>query len=270
MVQRNGIEELLFVMSRLRDPKTGCPWDKNQTFESIAPYTIEEAYEVMDAIKKNDKQQLQEELGDLLFQIVFYAQLSSEAGDYNFDAIARRIAEKMRDRHPHVFKQNFSATVDDCKANWESKKALERENLALKKDKPVSALDGIARALPALMRAEKLQKRAALKGFDWKDINPVLEKIREELNELEDEISNEPHINRIKEETGDVIFSCVNLARHLGIDAEDALRDANDKFDRRFRLLETYVKKDKESIDSLSIGQMEEYWNIAKESKKEA
>jgi len=264
----NAITDLLDVMTRLRDPDTGCPWDKEQTFATIAPYTIEEAYEVADAIASGDMDQLEDELGDLLFQVVFYAQMSREAGGFDFDDVANRIATKMRDRHPHVFGSVDERTSEGQTIAWETQKAQERDARAAKLGRKPSALDGVALALPALMRAQKLQKRAAREGFDWPDLAPVIAKTREELEEVEAEISAGSGADRLQDEAGDLIFACVNLARHLGIDAEVALRDANDKFDRRFRHVETGLEAEGKSLDEADLDEMEEHWIAAKETER--
>ena len=258
------LENLLDVMARLRDPESGCPWDVEQTFETIAPYTIEEAYEVADAIASGDMDQLEDELGDLLFQVVFYAQMSREAGGFDFQDVAGRIAAKMRDRHPHVFGTAEERTSDGQTIAWEAQKAEEREAKAAKSGRPPSTLDGVARALPALMRAQKLQKRAAREGFDWPDLAPVIAKIREELAEVEAEIAADAPKERLQDEAGDLLFACVNLARHLGIDAEIALREANDKFDRRFRQVEAGLEADGSSVSEADLDEMERYWDAAK------
>lgn len=259
-----AIDDLLDVMARLRDPENGCPWDREQTFATIAPYTIEEAYEVADAIESGDMDQLEDELGDLLFQIVFYAQMSREAGGFDFDAVARRISTKMRDRHPHVFGAVDKRTSEGQTIAWEARKAQEREARAARTGRKPSALDGVALALPALMRAQKLQKRAAREGFDWSDLPPVIAKIREELAELEAEIDARAHIGRLQDEAGDLLFAAVNLARHLGIDAEIALRGTNAKFERRFRHVEQGLEKAGKSLSEADLDEMEFHWVAAK------
>jgi len=263
--ERPAIDDLLEVMARLRDPENGCPWDREQTFSTIAPYTIEEAYEVADAIETGDVDQLEDELGDLLFQVVFYAQISVEAGGFDFDGVARRIAAKMRDRHPHVFGggENERTSVSQTIA-WEGQKATERAARAAKSGRKPSALDGVALALPALMRAQKLQKRAAREGFDWENLPPVIAKIHEELEEVEAEISAGSGQDRLQDEAGDLLFACVNLARHLGIDAEMALRDANAKFDRRFRAVEDGLRRKGKSLAEVDLDEMETHWTAAK------
>jgi ATP diphosphatase len=266
---RPAIDDLLDVMARLRNPENGCRWDKEQTFATIAPYTIEEAYEVADAIETGDMDQLEDELGDLLFQVVFYAQISRETGGFDFDAVARRIATKMRDRHPHVFRAVDGRTSEGQTIAWEEQKAQERDARAAKIGRKPSALDGVALALPALMRAQKLQKRAAREGFDWDALPPVIAKIREELAELEVEIEAKAEHARLQDEAGDLLFACVNLARHLDVDAEIALRGTNAKFDRRFRHVEDALARDGKSLKGSYLDEMEAHWVDAKRAEKD-
>ena len=248
-------------MEILRHPEKGCPWDKQQTFETIAPYTIEEAYEVFDAIKNNDEDSLKEELGDLLFQIVFYAQISKEKGGYDFEDIAEAITNKMVKRHPHVFKKNSSSrSLKDQTKAWEKQKAFERSN----NPDENGVLDGVAPALPALIRAQKLQKRAARVGFDWPNIEPVIEKVREEIDEVTDALNSKSNNDHIAEEIGDLLFSCVNLARHSEIDAEQALMAANDKFQQRFQFIELQLNDSGKNVEECSLEELEELWNEAK------
>ena len=261
------IDDLIAVMAKLRDPEGGCPWDIEQTFETIAPYTIEEAYEVADAIGHGDMDQLEDELGDLLFQVVFYAQMSDEQGGFRFDDVARRIATKMRERHPHVFGEADERTSAGQTVAWETRKAEEREARAAKTGRRPSVLDGVALALPALMRAQKLQKRAAREGFDWPDLGPVVAKIREELGELEAEIALGASEDRLRDEAGDLIFACVNLARHLGVDAEVALRGTNEKFERRFRAVEDRLAERGKTPADSDLDEMDALWNEAKRSE---
>lgn len=268
MTKKAAIEDLLEVMARLRDPEHGCPWDAEQTFETISPYTIEEAYEVADAIRLGDMDQLEDELGDLLFQVVFYAQMSREKGGFDFDDVARRIATKMRDRHPHVFGNADERSSAGQTVAWETQKAQERARRAEQAGTRASVLDGVALALPALMRAQKLQKRAAREGFDWPDIAPVIAKIREELAELEAEIEADSGIGRLQDEAGDLLFACVNLARHLGVDAEVALRGGNQKFEDRFRYVEQSIEEKGKSLSSSALDEMDVLWNEAKASGK--
>lgn len=264
------IDDLIAVMAKLRDPDGGCPWDIEQTFETIAPYTIEEAYEVADAISHGDMDQLEDELGDLLFQVVFYAQMAGEQGGFRFDDVARRIAIKMRERHPHVFGEAEERTSAGQTAAWETRKAEEREARAAKTGRRPSVLDGVALALPALMRAQKLQKRAAREGFDWPDLGPVVAKIREELAELEAEIAHGAPEDRLRDEAGDLIFACVNLARHLGVDAEVALRGTNDKFERRFRAVEERLAEAGKTPAESDLDEMDALWNEAKRNEAKA
>lgn len=229
----SDIARLLAVMARLRDRDNGCPWDLAQDFASIAPYTIEEAYEVADAIARDDMADLKGELGDLLLQVVFHARMAEEAGHFGFAAVVAGICDKMERRHPHIFGDASAATAGDVKANWEAIKAAERA-AAVRSETPPSALDGVATALPALMRAEKLQSRAARVGFDWDNVADVRAKVLEELAEF-DAADDAAHR---AEEAGDLLFAVVNLLRHHGIDAEAALRAGSDKFERRFRAME--------------------------------
>ncbi len=229
----SSIERLVALMARLRDPVSGCPWDLAQDFASIAPYTIEEAYEVADAIARGDMADLKGELGDLLLQVVFHARMAEEAGDFAFAEVVAAICDKMERRHPHIFGDAVAADAGAVKANWEAIKAAERA-AGGRTQGPPSALAGVTVALPALMRAEKLQSRAARVGFDWTDIADVRAKVLEELAELETAETAEHGA----EEAGDLLFAVVNLLRHHGIDAETALRDGCDKFERRFRGME--------------------------------
>lgn len=232
------IDRLLAIMARLRDPVRGCPWDREQTFATIAPYTIEESYEVADAIERQDMAALKDELGDLLFQVVFHARMAEEAGHFRFDDVAEAIADKMERRHPHVFGDAEIASVATQNEAWEAHKAAERQERGTAN----SVLDGIALALPALLRAAKVSRRAARIGFDWPDADSVIDKIDEELEELEDEIEDG---NRavLEEEMGDLLFAAANLARKLDIEPETALRRATAKFERRFRRVETLAQE---------------------------
>ncbi len=259
-----GIERLLAVMARLRDPERGCPWDLEQDFATIAPYTIEEAYEVADAIARGNLADLEDELGDLLLQVVYHAQMASEAGHFDFEAVARRSAAKMVRRHPHVF---GAAEVADSAAQslaWEDAKAAERETRARADGLQPSRLDGVSLALPALMRAQKLQRRAARAGFDWPDAAPVLAKIEEELAELRAELAAAAPLPRLSDELGDLLFAVVNLARHLEVDAEAALRQTNTKFERRFRAIETALAAAGRKPEEASLDELETLWQQAK------
>ena len=243
------IDRLLAIMARLRDPERGCEWDLSQDFTSIAPFTIEEAYEVADAIARNDMAELRDELGDLLFQVVFHARIAQEAGHFAFADVAAAISDKMEARHPHIFAA-AGGTMDE--ARWEDLKAQERSAKGV-----ASALDGVALALPALMRAEKLQKRAARTGFDWPDPSGSEAKITEEIEELKTAASQEDKV----EEAGDLIFAVVNYVRAHGISAEESLRAANAKFERRFRAMEELAGSE---FPKLSLEAQEQLWQRVK------
>lgn len=255
------LEKLLEIMARLRDPERGCPWDREQTFQSIAPYTVEEAYEVADAIELGDIGSLREELGDLLLQTVFHARMAEEQGKFNFTDVVRAINSKLIERHPHVF---GDARIDDAAAqsrDWEARKALER---AGKPGAHSGALAGVPKALPGLARAVKLQKRAARVGFDWDSMPPVFAKIREELAELEHEISSGGDASRVQDELGDVLFAVANLARKLGVDPEQALRGTNRKFERRFEYVESGLARHDKRPEDASLEEMDRLWEQAK------
>ena len=259
---KEPLARLLAVMAWLRDRQYGCPWDIDQTFKTIAPYTIEEAYEVADAIERHDMAALKEELGDLLLQVVYHSQMASEAGAFGFDDVAAAIADKMVDRHPHVFGDLKIADADAQTVSWEARKAAER---ARKGSVPAGALDGVARALPALLRAEKIQKRAARVGFDWTTIGPVIDKIEEELGELRAELdAGKTNPARITDELGDVLFAVANLARHCKVDPEAALRSTNDKFEKRFRYVEQQLARRGKKPAEATLEEMEALWQDAK------
>lgn len=259
----DDLEKLLEVMARLRDRETGCPWDVEQDFSTIAPYTIEEAYEVADAIARDDMDGLRDELGDLLFQVVFHAQMASEAGAFNFDDVATGITEKMVRRHPHVFGSEADQRKGPQKGAWEQIKAAERA--AASRSNQSSVLDGLAVAMPALKRAEKLGKRAATIGFDWPDAGGARAKISEEMAELSAAECSGKRAE-IEEEFGDLLFAVVNLARHLKIDPEKALSDANRKFERRFRQMEEAAAADSVRLGSLDIDGLEKRWQAIKKN----
>lgn len=265
---RPGIERLLQVMRALRDPVRGCPWDIEQTFATIAPYTIEEAYEVADAIARGDMDDLLDELGDLLLQVVYHAQMAAEAGRFDFDAVAHAIADKMIRRHPHVFGTAEIASAEAQRRAWEETKAEERAARHREQDADPSVLAGIPVALPALTRAEKLQKRAARVGFDWPDRAPVLAKIREELTEIEEALADGAPAERRAEELGDFLFAVVNLARHLGVDAETALRMANAKFERRFRLVESLARAQGHAPETAGLEVLDALWDEVKRRER--
>lgn len=258
------LPRLLAVMAWLRDRQHGCPWDIDQTFRTIAPYTIEEAYEVADAIERDDMPALKEELGDLLLQVVYHSQIASEAKAFAFDDVAAAIADKMVDRHPHVFGDMDVPTAEAQTVSWESRKAAERAAKGANKEMP-GALDGVARALPALMRAEKIQKRAARVGFDWATIGPVIDKIEEELAELRAELeAGKVEQARVADELGDVLFAVANLARHCKVDPEVALRATNDKFEKRFRHIERRLAESGRKPSDANLEEMEALWQEAK------
>jgi len=262
------IRRLLDIMARLRDPQRGCPWDVQQDFKTIAPYTIEEAYEVADAIDRNDLPALKDELGDLLLQVVFHARMAQEQGAFAFDDVAAAISEKMVRRHPHVFADETVADVQAQTAAWEEHKRREREADG---HEDTSALAGIARGLPEWQRAVKLQKRAAAVGFDWPDVTPVIAKLHEEIEEVRVEfaaVATDPadalaH-DRLEEEIGDLLFVAANLARHAKVDVGGALRRANLKFERRFRAMETLAAADGVALAGLSLEDQDRYWDRAK------
>lgn len=256
---KGGMPRLLEIMRRLRDPETGCPWDIEQNFETIAPYTVEEAYEVADAIERKAWDELRGELGDLLLQSVYHGQMASEAGLFSFDDVLRDISDKMVSRHPHVFgDETRDKSAEDQTRDWEVMKAKERAAKARS-----GVLDDVALGLPALMRAEKLQKRAARVGFDWPDIGMVIDKITEEAGELAQARDELPQ-DKIAEEMGDLLFVMANLARHLKVDPETALRAANAKFVRRFAFIETELDKAGKRPDQSDLTEMDALWNKAK------
>jgi len=259
------MKQLLEIMAALRDPQTGCPWDIKQTFNTIVPYTLEEAYEVAHAIEHGNMQELKSELGDLLFQVVFYAQMAKEQGEFDFDDVVNDVSEKLIRRHPHVFDNDSAVQLTDVELNeaWEKSKAEERDDQSLKEK--ASVLEGVAMALPALKRAQKLQKRAARTGFDWPDIEPVYEKIEEEIQELREAVLQKKQA-AVFEEAGDLLFSCVNLARHLDVDAEESLRACNKKFEKRFSYIEQTINQSGREMLDVSLQELESLWQMAKTS----
>ncbi|MCL2504685.1 MAG: nucleoside triphosphate pyrophosphohydrolase [Alphaproteobacteria bacterium] len=252
-----NIKRLLEVMDKLRDPDTGCPWDIKQTFASIAPYTIEETYELVEAIENNDIPNIKEELGDVLFQIVFHAQMAKESGLFDFYEVADCVASKMIERHPHVFDTRTVKDADEVLLNWDKDKQA--------KKKQSRVMEGISTAIPALTRAMKLQKRASRVGFDWDNADGIIAKIKEEIGELEKETAKDSK-EHIQEELGDVLFAVVNLCRKLGVDPESALRQTNRKFQTRFTHIETALEKSGKRIQDASLEEMEALWQEAKES----
>lgn len=290
------LDDLLYLMTRLRDPRTGCPWDLKQSFESIVPHTLEEAYEVADAIERGNKHDIKDELGDLLFQVIFYAQLGREEGSFDFNDIVDNVVQKLLRRHPHVFpEQNLNASFpentefseEQVKQQWEQIKAQERKlkaeqaQLQLASDDAAQAqdpgvLDDVPNNLPSLKRAEKLQKRAAQVGFDWPDLPPVLAKLEEEVAELKAELAyfkgrdlREPEPQqRLLDEMGDILFCCVNLARFIKVNPEAALRSTNQKFVQRFTYVEQQLRVQGKSLEHASLQQMDQLWEQAKQAYK--
>jgi ATP diphosphatase len=262
----DAMQNLLDIMAQLRNPDGGCPWDLKQDFRSILPHTLEEAYEVADAIESDDRMQLRDELGDLLFQVVFYCQLAREEGSFEFADVAQAMADKLIRRHPHVFgdsvhnEEQGSAFIDaeQVLKNWESIKQNEREA-----KQQHSVLDDVPNALPAMQRSAKLQKRAANVGFDWPDVAPVLANMAEELEEVQQAFASGDKEHTL-EELGDLMFACVNMARHLKQDPEQVMRGANAKFERRFRFLEAQILASGEQLENVSLEHMDAGWNEAK------
>ncbi len=276
------LEQLLDIMRRLRDPQTGCAWDVKQSFNTIAPFTVEEAYEVADAIERCDFADLKDELGDLLYQVVFHAQMAAEDGIFDFHDVVQSIVDKMIRRHPHVFGDTVYASEEELKAGWEAIKSQERQaKLALnsqiannsnetadeERQLPASALDGVAANLPALKRADKLQKRAARVGFDWPDVAPVWHKLDEEIQEVKTAVAAED-IDALEDEMGDLLFTVVNLARHHGVDSEQALMRACTKFNQRFRDVEYQARQQNLELDAQTIEQLDTLWERVKSLSK--
>ncbi|WP_279432868.1 nucleoside triphosphate pyrophosphohydrolase [Luteimonas arsenica] len=268
------LQRLLGIMARLRDPEGGCPWDLAQDFSTIAPYTIEEAYEVADAIDRGDMHGLRDELGDLLLQVVFHAQMADEAGEFGFDDVARAISDKMERRHPHVFGDADREDAEAVRASWEEIKLAER---AAAGDEDTSALAGISRGLPEWQRAVKLQDRAARVGFDWPGPAPVMDKLLEELEEVRvefDAVAAAPDDagarDRLEAELGDLLFVAANLARHAKVDVGAALRRANHKFERRFRAMEALASAEGKGLRSLPLEAQDAYWSRTKDAERAA
>lgn len=280
MTQRYGMEDLLTLMDRLRDPETGCPWDLKQDYRSIVPHTVEETYEVADAIERGKLDHLPDELGDLLFQVVFYARLGREDGHFNFDTVVDQVTRKLIRRHPHVFPDGSldsvsqpadAITHSDVLVNWDrikAEEAMERSGGVGESGAPASSLDDITPGLPAFQRAAKLQKRASGAGFDWPDTAIVFDKISEEMHELWEAfvgMDGEEDTDAVEDELGDLFFAAVNLSRFLGIDAEQALRRSNRKFERRFRRMETMLNDSDTALEGQPVEQLELFWQEAKE-----
>ncbi len=264
-MSNNSINDLLALMKRLRDPNGGCPWDIEQDFKSIAPYTIEEAYEVFDAIEQGDMAALEDELGDLLLQVVFHAQMAEEAGHFNFNDVAAHVTAKMIHRHPHVFGDTKAENAADVEGRiWEDMKAQEK-----RKKEQDSILGDVPLALPAVLRAQKLQKRAARVGFEWPEAIQVLDKLEEEIQELRQAIANKDEAN-VHEEIGDTLFCVINYGRMIGVDCETALRDVNQKFERRFRGIERELKARGKTFEQTTLDEMESIWVSEKLKEKKS
>ncbi|WP_238741531.1 nucleoside triphosphate pyrophosphohydrolase [Psychromonas antarctica] len=269
MMKKNNLEELLNIMQQLRDPENGCPWDIKQTFDSIVAHTIEEVYEVADAIEQKDFVDLKGELGDLLFQVIFYAQMAKEKNLFDFEDIIDTLNEKLVRRHPHVFAQAEFVDEQAVHANWEAEKEKERILKADADNKGSSVLDNIPLSLPALNRAYKIQKRCATVGFDWVTLPPVIDKIKEEIDEVlaevnRDDLTAQEKQVRIEDELGDLLFANINLVRHLQCNPEQVLRQANIKFEKRFRLVELEVLKQGKQLSDCSLDELEVIWTRVK------
>jgi nucleoside triphosphate diphosphatase len=258
----NNTQQLLNLMARLRQPEDGCPWDLQQNFVSLIPYVIEEAYEVVDAIERNDLNDLRDELGDLLLQVVFHSQIAAERGHFTFEEVSETICDKLVRRHPHVFSDTVFDTDEQRQQAWEQAKADERQE---KNTTPatISVLDGVAKSLPALLECEKIQDRAANFGFDWTEIDPVFDKVLEELDEVKEawQSGDQAHI---EEEIGDLLLVAVNLARHLKVNPEIALKKSTQKFTRRFQYIEQQVAASGRDLKSCQLAELDEYWDEAK------
>jgi len=276
MTPSHDIERLIEIMAALRDPEAGCPWDLEQDFRSIAPYTLEEAYEVVDAIDRGDLVDLRDELGDLLLQVVFHARMAEERGAFAFGDVVEAITRKLIRRHPHVFGDARDLAADEVKAVWDDIKRQERDARRAEREtaglleaaEAPSLLAAVPTALPALTRAHKLTARAAKVGFDWPEPRQVIDKIREELDEVEGAMASEG-ADRIEDEIGDLLFAVTNLARHLRVDPEAALRRTNLKFERRFRAIETGLAAEGRSPEGATLDEMERLWNDAKARERE-
>jgi len=263
MNSNHPITKLIEVMASLRNPDNGCPWDLEQNFKSIAPYTIEEAYEVADAIDRNDMNSLREELGDLLLQPIYHAQIASEENLFTIEDVIKDITDKMISRHPHVFGNTQAQTSEDVNEIWEQKKQQEKPNAT-------SAIDGVTKGLPALLRAQKLQKKAAKVGFEWPDPEQALNKLEEELAEMREALANGTLAEK-SDELGDILFVMANLGRMLGVNPETALREGNNKFERRFKAVEAALKQKSINIEDASLDQMEQEWlNVKQTENSEA
>lgn len=278
-----SIEDLKELMARLRDPETGCPWDARQTFRSIVPHTLEEAHEVADAIEREDYSNLRDELGDLLFQVIFYSQIGAEKDLFSFDAVVDNLVRKLVRRHPHVFPEGtLESRIDPdnrpdeawIRESWERIKAEERARESEENTGPGGRLDGIARTLPAMMRAEKLQKRASRHGFDWPGIEPVFDKLHEEIDELKEAWqafrTGQGDEDAVEEELGDLLFVCVNLARFMKVNPEQAVGRTNHKFEARFRAIEQALERQGRSFDNETLETLDEIWQSVKGVEKKS
>lgn len=278
-----SIDDLKVLMARLRDPETGCPWDIKQTYKSIVPHTLEEAHEVADAIAREDYGNLKDELGDLLFQVIFYAQIGAEEGRFSFDAVVDNLVRKLVRRHPHVFPEGtLESRIDPdnrpdeawIKESWERIKADERAQKHVENSRTASRLDGIARALPAMVRAEKLQKRASRHGFDWPNIGPVFDKLHEEIDELKEAWqaaeSGQGDHDAVEDELGDLLFVCVNLGRFMKVNPEQAVGRTNHKFEARFRAIEQALEREGRSFDEETLEALDEIWQSVKGVEKKS